>query len=59
VSKNGVHLKATIGFPQLYDYFTNPNAPVKASDAGWVEVGKNNLSTLEAHVNSDYATSFL
>ncbi|MHA1279106.1 MAG: hypothetical protein ACTSQ8_18075 [Candidatus Helarchaeota archaeon] len=44
--------RATVGFPQLYDYFTNSNAPVKASDAGWVELGKNDLLTLESHVNS-------
>jgi len=44
--------RATVGFPQLYDYFTNSNAPLKAVDAGWVELGKNDLSTLESHVNS-------
>lgn len=44
--------RATIGFPQLYDYFTNPDAPMKASDASWVEIGKSDLATLESHVNS-------
>ena len=44
--------RATIGFPQMWDYFTNPNAPVKAADNGWRAVAKTDLSTLSSHVNS-------
>ncbi len=43
--------RATIGFPQMWDYFTNPNAPVKAADQGWRAVGQNDLATLQSHVN--------
>ena len=43
--------KATIGFPQLWQYFTNPNAPVKAADAGWQQVPKTDLGALQQHVN--------
>ncbi|MBN1921597.1 MAG: hypothetical protein JW892_10150 [Anaerolineae bacterium] len=43
--------RATIGFPQLYDYFTSPNAPVKAVDAGWQEVSASELGVLEDHLN--------
>jgi hypothetical protein len=42
---------ATIGFPQLYEYFTSPNAPVKAVDAGWQEVSASDLGALEAHLH--------
>jgi hypothetical protein len=43
--------KATIGFPQLYDFFTNPDAPVTASEMGWSQINTGDLSNLEAHVN--------
>jgi len=43
--------RATVGFPQMWDYFTNPNAPVKAADQGWRAVGQNDLATLQNHVN--------
>jgi len=42
---------ATIGFPQLYNFFTDPNAPVRAQDMGWREVSTNSLGQLESHVN--------
>jgi hypothetical protein len=46
--------KATIGFPQLYEYFTDGDAPVRASEDGWQTLEKTteDLSMLETHVNS-------
>jgi WXG100 family type VII secretion target len=44
--------QATIGFPQMWDYFTNPNAPVSAADQGWREVPKSDLGGLQNHVNA-------
>jgi WXG100 family type VII secretion target len=41
--------KATIGFPQMWQYFTDPNAPVTAASDGWREA--NNLTTIKDHVN--------
>jgi WXG100 family type VII secretion target len=43
---------ATIGFPQMWRYFTDPNAPVTAAEDGWRQVNANDLGTLQQHVNS-------
>jgi len=43
---------ATIGFPDLYRYFTDSKAPMTASNDGWRQIGTDNLSTLQSHVNS-------
>jgi len=42
----------TVGFPELYRYFTDPKAPVHAVDEGWREVSASNLDLLENHVNA-------
>lgn len=42
--------QATIGFPQMWQYFTDPNAPVTAASDGWRQV--NDVSVIKDHVNS-------
>ncbi len=44
--------RATIGMPDLWRYFTDPNAPIKAAEQGWKEISVNNLAELEKYVNS-------
>ena len=44
--------QATIGFPYLWQYFTDPNAKVKAVNDGWREIRANDLKTLERYVNN-------
>jgi prefoldin subunit 5 len=48
----GMHPRdqATIGFPQMWDYFTDPKAPVTAASDGWRQAG--DLGTIKNHVNS-------
>ena len=43
---------ATIGMPDLWRYFTDANAPIRAAEQGWKEVAVSNLQELERYVNS-------
>ena len=44
--------RATIGMPDLWRYFTDPKAPIRAAEQGWKEIAVNNLQELERYVNS-------
>jgi len=43
--------RATIGMPDLWRYFTDPHAPIRAADQGWREIQVNNLQELKRYVN--------
>lgn len=42
----------TIAIPELWRYFTDNNAPIRAANNGWRELPSSNLKSLETHVNS-------
>lgn len=44
--------RATIGMPDLWRYFTDSKAPIRAADQGWKEIPVSNLQELERYVNS-------
>ncbi len=43
---------ATIGMPDVWRYFTDPRAPIRAADQGWKEITITNLQELERYINS-------
>ncbi len=44
--------RATIAMPDLWRYFTDPKAPIRAAEQGWREIRVDNLQELERYVNS-------
>lgn len=44
--------RATIAMRDLWRYFTDSNAPIRAVEQGWKEISVNNLEELERYVNS-------